>query len=694
MPYVPQYESRVGVSQGYNAPRANAQPISTAVGDGLQRVGQAGGQTVTAVQTADDYYRDMANKAYAGKAVSDAQLKWSEDFNQRKAAAAPGAPDFVPTLLKDYDNYTEEQLKLAPNDDSRRFMQQHLFKLRTVIGREAIDFQAKSMVQDNFNVHSDAIQSQSAMVLQRPELYEQAKALLDETRPNVGPDLTEKLKDTAIKNLTHSAAAGAVLANPQSAYDILAKSIKPETDPKDGKPVMTGVGWVDDMSPTDKVHYLQQAGAAVARNSAMGDRTAAAMEAQLASAIPAPADTITKWKMEMGKAGRLAEVDEYVKNERDVQTMLGLPIEEQIAAKEKMQAQKLKGADLKQQANINRLSSAIDANIKMAEDEPLKFAQLRYGQQIDPLMEKDFNDPAALGAKIQARAEVLAGNKLPQKLFTPLEAGYVSDMLGKLDPKTAGKTYGLFRNAAGDMDTYMAMMMQVANGSKPEAYAGMIWAKQQSVKTGSSWFGEDPSLTADQVATTMVMGARILNQEKGAAGDKKSVSLFLPEDKELQNRFADMVGDAFAGLPEASRNAFNMARTYYAGRAAEKGVIAKDRTLGSVDTSILKEALAVTVGDIATVGAAKVIAPYGMKASEFEQQARDQFLRVTGLDKAGDPGLWNRITLQPIGRDQYRVLAGNQPLQMAPDKPPVVLTFSSGYSKDRYGRNNVDLIPK
>ena len=276
-----------------------------------------------------------------------------------------------------------------------------------------------------------------------------------------------------------------------------------------------------------------------------------------------------------------------------------------------------------------------------------------------------------------------------------MEAGYFADALSKMPPNAAAGMFGTFRNAAGTDDRYLALMQQVGNGTQAEAYAGILWAKNQSAQSGTSWFGANPTINAAQIATTMTTGARLLNQSGADKADKGKLGFFLPNDAAMQSAFANYVGDAFAGLGKEAMTAYNMMKTYYAGRASEKGIIAQDKTIGSIDSNLLDESIRVTLGNVANIGTAKVVAPYGMSSGDFQQQARDKF--VAQMDAAGKNGAseWGNVTLQAVAPDQYRVVSnsGREVITDPKTRQPIVLDFRTDTMKDQFGRRPSELIP-
>jgi len=465
--------------------------------------------------------------------------------------------------------------------------------------------------------------------------------------------------------------------------------------PLDAK-AQTGIPEYDKMPPDWKLHVIGLANQQLARVTNLADKTSAALDAQLATGIPAPEDQKAQWQQIMRASGREQEYNDYLNAETQTQALLQSPLDQQIIFRNKLNDDLVKnGGTVKQQATVQRLTTAINNNIKLADENPIGFLVRRTSVPIEPIQSADLSDPAKLGAKIQARFDALDAANLPQKPLDPLEAGYFADALAKMPPGAAAGMFGNFRKAAGNDARFISLMQQVGNGTQAEAYAGILWAKNQSAQSGTSWFGANPTINAAQIATTMTTGARLLNQSGVDKADKGKLGFFLPNDAAMQTAFANYVGDAFAGLGKEAMTSYNMMKTYYAGRASEKGIIAADKTIGSIDSDLLDESIRVTLGNIGNIGSAKVIAPYGMSASDFQQQARDKFIEQ--MDAAGRNGAsdWGSVTLQAVAPDQYKVVSnsGRETITNPKTGLPIVLDFRTDTMKDQFGRRPSELIP-
>lgn len=179
-------------------------------------------------------------RVYSGQASSDFYLKELQRFDESKAGAAPGAPNFTPDFLKGYDERADAVLKAAPDATSRRFLQQHLQSLRTQLGQNALSFEAGAIRTDRMQRHGDAIDNWAKVVQQDPGQFTNALQVLEQTRPAVGPDGAEKLADVARKTLTNAAAATMLELDPNALREATGKAMG-----EGGHQGATGVPWVD-----------------------------------------------------------------------------------------------------------------------------------------------------------------------------------------------------------------------------------------------------------------------------------------------------------------------------------------------------------------------------------------------------------------------------------------------------------------
>lgn len=172
--------------------------------------------------------REEDGKAYAGKTVSDAHVQWQDTLQQRQQAAKPGAPNFTPEVLKDFDTWSKTAIEQAPTDAAKRYLSQHLLSYRTQLAGQALTFEGNARVAWRKDEHQKSVGNWSVTVAKNPGQFDVAMAALRETLPEVGPIEGPRLLDAARKSLSAAAASGAIMANPESAYKLLSLSTLPE----------------------------------------------------------------------------------------------------------------------------------------------------------------------------------------------------------------------------------------------------------------------------------------------------------------------------------------------------------------------------------------------------------------------------------------------------------------------------------
>lgn len=110
--------------------------------------------------------QDEAARAWAIDAVSRARLDWTGRLQEMQAGADLGAPEFTKRFVDDFDEYSTEALKAAPNDVARKYFGERLADIRTSLGEKAITFEAAARVDyrdTKFNTAIDNAQKTVAM---------------------------------------------------------------------------------------------------------------------------------------------------------------------------------------------------------------------------------------------------------------------------------------------------------------------------------------------------------------------------------------------------------------------------------------------------------------------------------------------------------------------------------------------------
>jgi len=208
---IPEYQQRTNVSGSGLGPGA-VTPSSSGLGEGLQDL--AGG--TQAVVKAIDVVKERDAATWSAQTLSNTQSSWMQQLEDRKLKADPGAPNFTPTLLKDFDAQANQVAQGAPTRQSKQFMTERLLALREELQRNAMSFEAASRVQNNVNVASKSIESASTELQNNPHLFTQRLAernALFDAMP-LTAEQRQQLKDKAEKEMAYNSVVGMIQMHP------------------------------------------------------------------------------------------------------------------------------------------------------------------------------------------------------------------------------------------------------------------------------------------------------------------------------------------------------------------------------------------------------------------------------------------------------------------------------------------------
>lgn len=198
MPTIPIYRQQQSVGGVPNLGRVSTEAM-TAGARGAQEIAGAVENVLGERRKEQLRIEEEDAKVYAGKVIADSQLKWREEMLNRQASSEPGAPDFTPNVLKDFDAYSQEAISNAPTPASRRFIQSQMVDLRTRIGSAALEYESGARVQYRFQQQSDTIDAFAQNIAQAPNeaTIAEAMANIEQTMPDVGPANQAKLREMA-----------------------------------------------------------------------------------------------------------------------------------------------------------------------------------------------------------------------------------------------------------------------------------------------------------------------------------------------------------------------------------------------------------------------------------------------------------------------------------------------------------------
>ncbi len=401
---------------------------------------------------------------------------------------------------------------------------------------------------------------------------------------------------------------------------------------------------------------------------------------QIASGIPTTPEQQNEFRQKIAGTGYETELDARIKNETEVQNMLRLPIEKQIEFVQEKQAAIKQGATMAEAANVERMSKAVQANVKQLQEDPLLFNQQRTGVPVQPVnmamlftpetsaqVKQIFSDRVA---DIRATQEKY-GDRVQMRPLLPQEAKSLSAMLDQQSPEEQGIVFASLRKAFDDDAAYLSAMQQIAPDSPIKARAGsMIAAGGQAVETGG-WFTSDKVTQAQDVANTLLLGESILNKTKiDKSTDGKTKTFPTPPESNFRTAFSDYVGNAYADAPDAFESDMQAVRTYYTGKSSQEGDVS-----GELDADRLKQAIKLVIGDVVEVSNSSVIAPWGMDADTFETKIDSALINTLRNSSVSQDVIDERndlFQLRNAGRGKYFLMQGNSYMLDKNDSPVMI----------------------
>lgn len=313
-------------------------------------------------------------------------------------------------------------------------------------------------------------------------------------------------------------------------------------------------------------------------------------------------------------------------------------------------------------ALYDNVVTAASQVIKQRQADPVQFS-LASGQAkpIDMTNQNNFGQSIALRAS-QA-AEMAKSYGTPLTFFSKEEANQIGTFFRDAPVSQQSAYLDTIRQSTGGGQVYMAALQQISTNAPSAAVAGILMDKPGGIVAEKSWFSSDVNVSPETAAQTILSGAAA---RKGT-NDVKGIAM--PKDSELMPDFTDIVKDAFAGDANGAAMAYDIAKSYYAGVMAKKGVVS-----GEIDNDTWKQAVNVATGGVHDYnGMGSVLLPWGMSAEQFDKQV-DQAWKSQVVD-AGIKAPPGQYGLQSYGDSQYLVKLGTGYL-LKQDGTPVVIDLT------------------
>ncbi|MFZ3995976.1 hypothetical protein [Enterobacter hormaechei] len=306
--------------------------------------------------------------------------------------------------------------------------------------------------------------------------------------------------------------------------------------------------------------------------------------------------------------------------------------------------------------------SAASTVLAQRKADPVQFS-LSAGQTqpIDMTNENSFGKTIALRAS-QA-GELAKSYGTPLTFFSKDEANQIGAFFRDAPVSQQSAYLDTIRKSTGGGQVYMSALQQISTNAPSAAVAGILMDKPGGISAQKSWYNPDVVVSPEAAAQTILSGAAARKGSDGAKG------IPMPKDNDLRLEFSNMVKDAFAGDAQGASMAYEVAKDYYAGAMAKKGVVS-----GEIDDDVWKDAINVATGGIHDYnGQGNVLLPWGMSADQFDTRVNQAWQeQVIDAGIKAPPGQYG---LQSHGDSQYLVKLGTGYL-LKQDGTPVIIDLT------------------
>ena len=365
--------------------------------------------------------------------------------------------------------------------------------------------------------------------------------------------------------------------------------------------------------------------------------------AQAVSGVPPTPDMVAAWQVAVTGTTQEPAFKEALGQVVEVQQVRRMPPAAQQAwIADREAALNTKGGTPQDKTRLATVRAALEADRKQQQDDPLQYLENMTGK---PPAAIQFDGLATgnVAAVTTALSDRIASLQALQKQGIPVamkplrtaEVTQLTQAMAQMPASRLLELYGPLRAAAGDDAAYGAVMAQIAPGAPLKAYAGEL-----AVRPGGR-----------RAAELVLRGDELL----AGKGDK---AWKMPPDKDFLDAFLRDSGNAYQGQPEQLQRDLQAARAIYAASASNAG---DTDAMTQINMQAFDASMRAARGEIARFGGQQTIAPWGVRADDFEAEAKPQIaaaLRAAGLDEdAGGIGL---MATDKPGR--YVLMQGRSPV--------------------------------
>lgn len=579
-------------------------PLNT-VQDNTGQAVQAIGQDVSQIAGVMHLQEQQDAQASVAKQIGDDKVQWLQYAQQAKDAAPPGAPNFTPDLLKNYDDYAQESLDKMPDGPAKRFYSDHLTSFRTSLASDAITFQAQQHRAYNVDQYSQGNDSAARIVAMDPTQYGQTRAqqlaLIDSSTLDAPTKakLADNFKDMA------STAAGTRMVNdnPQGAYAALTQ--KPD------QPLPSGYEWVGDLPPQKLTILQNHASTLIAQQQNAQDRAQQARETQGASSFNAAFDVVSKGQnlsptalqdLLTATKGTSAEADAQalIKTQASGAQFGSQSVPQQGATLERMRAAAANpqiGVDPVESKVLSQYEQIHSAAVDAYKTNPWQAAQAYGVTQNAPVVPITSVNDALAVANSRASAQGIVENAAGRKVspFQPAEAQQLATVLDALPVDQRGSAISQLGRAMQDPTRAADFGKQISDTHRPLYLQLMQGAINATTVNGQP------------VAQIIAEGVQAVQDKAVKLDDTAQNGVRAQLAKTIRGTFASGVQDQ-----DAIDSAY-----YIAMRNA-----AKNGDTGTLGDTQIKQAADAATGGLTTLNGKSTAKPYGWDDNRFESAVK------------------------------------------------------------------------
>ena len=183
-------------------------PGGTAEGQGLFALGKAAESISQDLRIIEE--QDAA--LWATSALSQAQIQWQKEFNDRQQNAEPGAENFTGQILEGFDDYSAKVQETAPSGIARQYIAERLAAYRTQLALSALGYEAVEKSRHTVDTVEQSIEAGQVQARQDPdrfgELVAERLATIDLLR--LDPETKRQLRDQAQSKIARDAVIGMI----------------------------------------------------------------------------------------------------------------------------------------------------------------------------------------------------------------------------------------------------------------------------------------------------------------------------------------------------------------------------------------------------------------------------------------------------------------------------------------------------